>query len=175
MGQKDHRICHLGLGSNLGRPADNLAAAIAQMATHGVVPLRVSSIYKTRPVGYTAQPDFLNCVIAVRTTREPYELLERVQRIETMLGRKRPFPNAPRTIDIDILLCEDTTMDAPDLTIPHPRMGSRQFVLVPLYEIAPDIVMAEGRPLASMVNPDEDEITRLGRLADVVHDARRGG
>jgi 2-amino-4-hydroxy-6-hydroxymethyldihydropteridine diphosphokinase len=98
----------------------------------------VSSLYETAPVGYADQPAFLNAVVGLETEYAPRELMAALLAIERDLGRTRSFPNAPRTLDLDLLLYGKTTVDSPDLAVPHPRLHERAFVLVPLVEIAPD-------------------------------------
>lgn len=100
---------------------------------------KVSSIYETEPVGYKEQPLFLNMVCQISTDLSPGELLHLAKDIETKMGRKLSFPNAPRPIDIDILLYDDQIIQTQDLTIPHPRLADRAFVLIPLAEIAPEL------------------------------------
>jgi len=102
--------------------------------------VRESSVYETDPVGFLDQPSFLNMVVRIETTKTPLELLAHVLDVEQRLGRVRTFRNAPRTIDIDILLYGDQVIQEPDLKVPHPRMLERRFVLEPLHEIDPDLV-----------------------------------
>ena len=130
---------YLSLGSNLGDRAANLRAAIRSLAGARFHVLRVSSIYETEPVGYLDQSWFLNCVVEGETTRKPLELLESFRAMEMVFRSKKPFPNGPRILDIDILLYGDLYMNMPELQIPHPRMLERKFVLVPLAEIAPEL------------------------------------
>ena len=128
---------YLGIGSNLGDKKSNLDSAIASLGEQpGIVVIKVSSYYETEPVGYTDQDWFINCVIEIETTLEPKALLAVCQRIENELKRVRLIRYGPRTIDIDLLLYEGYISDEVDLTIPHPRMTERSFVLIPLYEIA---------------------------------------
>jgi len=131
-------IAYLSLGSNIGDREDHLKQAIAQLAKIGTIQ-SVSSIYETEPVEFTEQALFLNCVVAVETTITPAELIEQVLEIERSVGRERTQKKGPRTIDVDILLYGDSVLDSPDLTIPHPAMAQRRFVLVPLAEIAPEV------------------------------------
>lgn len=128
----------IALGSNLGDRLPTLRLAGQQLDAI-VHPLRWSSIYETEPVGYQDQGRFLNAVVVGLTELSPLALLHELQRIEHALGRERPFPNAPRTIDLDLLLYDDLVLQQPDLTLPHPRLHERFFVLVPLAELAPDI------------------------------------
>jgi 2-amino-4-hydroxy-6-hydroxymethyldihydropteridine diphosphokinase len=133
------KTVYLGLGSNLGDRAANLEQAIAGLAASGVQLLRRSSLYATEPVGFGPQNWFLNCVVEASTELMPRQLLRATQLVERHLGRRRSVPNAPRTVDIDILLCGATVVSMPDLEIPHPRIAERRFVLVPLREIAPGL------------------------------------
>ena len=130
---------YLGLGSNLGDRKQNLARALELLSKHMVIE-QVSSIYETEPVGYQPQPLFLNDVCRISTELKPGQLLRLAKKIETKLGRTPSFPNAPRPIDIDILLYDNEVFSSKELIIPHPRLAERAFVLVPLAEIAPDLV-----------------------------------
>ena len=129
---------YLGLGANLGDRQANLARALKLLGERLHVEL-VSSIYETEPVGYAEQPLFLNAVCRAQTELGPLQLLSLVKGIEASLGRVPSFPNAPRPIDIDIIFYGDLIMETPDLTIPHPRLEERAFVLIPLLEVAPDL------------------------------------
>jgi len=130
---------HLGLGSNLGDRKQNLAQAL-EFLSKNVAIEKVSSIYETEPVGYREQPLFLNAVCRISTELSPAKLLRLAKKIEAKSGRISSFPNAPRPIDIDILIYGDEVLDDKKLTVPHPRLVERAFVLVPLAEIAPDLV-----------------------------------
>jgi 2-amino-4-hydroxy-6-hydroxymethyldihydropteridine diphosphokinase len=132
-------IAFLLAGSNLGNRKDNLEYAVNSLASAGTV-LKTSSCFETEPVGYPDQPWFLNQAIELETTLPPSDLLACCQRIETNCGRIRTFPNAPRTLDLDILLYGDLSVHQEHLIIPHPRMAERRFVLEPLAQIAPDAV-----------------------------------
>ena len=130
---------YLGLGSNLGNRQENLDKALDLLSQR----LRmgdVSSIYDTEPVGDVEQPRFLNLVCQVYTTLAPTQLLVLAKGIESKLGRVSSKPNAPRSMDIDILFYGNQVVETPELVIPHPRLTERAFVLVPLAEIAPDLV-----------------------------------
>ena len=127
---------YLCLGSNLGDRRAYLARALEQMQAAGIAALRVSALYRTQPVDYTAQPWFLNCVAEVETEYMPRQLLRQLQRIERQLGRRRGVRRGPRTIDIDILLYQNHVMRTSELTIPHPRLAERRFVLEPLRDLA---------------------------------------
>lgn len=131
---------YIGLGANLGdAPAALRGAVQAIGALPGTQVLQCSALYRSAPVD-AAGPDFHNAVVAVRTSLAPHELLAALQTIEAAAGRERPYRNAPRTLDLDILLCGDLAISTPTLTVPHPRMRERAFVLVPLAEIAPGLV-----------------------------------
>ncbi len=131
-------IAFLGLGSNLANPEEQVLAAFTQIAaTPGVTLLRRSSLYRTAPIGFADQPDFINAVAEIATTMAPEELLEAMLNIEHSHGRIREFQNAPRTLDVDLLLYGDVVLDTDSLTLPHPRAHERAFVLHPLLEIAP--------------------------------------
>ena len=132
------KTAYLSLGSNLGDRAAHLETAIGHLADLGQVKAR-SSLYETEPVGVERQPWFLNCVVALETELMPRQLLSRVLAIEQKMGRRRIQPKGPRIIDIDILLFGASIVDTPTLTIPHPAMHERRFVLAPLAEIAPDV------------------------------------
>ena len=129
----------LSLGSNLGDRAANLRAAIAALPAAGLRVGKVSSFYETEPRDFLDQPWFLNCVVSRDTSVEPFTFLRSLRKIETDLGSKKAFAKGPRLIDLDILLYDDAAIDTPDLQVPHPRMLQRNFVLVPLAEIAPTL------------------------------------
>jgi 2-amino-4-hydroxy-6-hydroxymethyldihydropteridine diphosphokinase len=132
----------IGLGANLGDPAAQLRTAIAAIGrVADTQVLAVSSFYRTAPVGYLEQPEFVNAAVTVETTLAPRALLDALQAIEAAAGRERRFKDAPRTLDLDILLYGDRVADEPGLTIPHPRLHERAFALAPLVEIAPDAVV----------------------------------
>lgn len=130
---------YIALGTNIGDREGNLKTAKDALLPKVTV-LRESSIYVTPPWGYADQPDFLNQVIEVSTHLEPLPLLRFLKDIENRMGRKKLIRNGPRLIDLDILFYGDRVVDIDDLQIPHPRMEGRAFVLVPLHEIAPDLV-----------------------------------
>ena len=131
-------VIYLSLGSNLGDRALNLQNSITSLPPK-VQLLAQSSIYETEPWGYVDQPAFLNQVIKANTTLDPLALLAFLKGIEVAIGRHETFRFGPRLIDLDILLYDNLILDSPDLTIPHPRIPERAFVLVPLAEIAPDL------------------------------------
>jgi 2-amino-4-hydroxy-6-hydroxymethyldihydropteridine diphosphokinase len=131
-------IIYLSLGSNLGDRLANLQNAISLLPPN-IQPLTQSSVYETEPWGYTDQPPFLNLVIKAITMLDPYDVLTIVKEIEVSMGRQETFRFGPRLIDLDILFYDDLVLDTPKLTIPHPRLTQRAFVLVPLAEIEPDL------------------------------------
>lgn len=135
-------IAYIGLGSNMPyeglTPAQILSVAVEQLAQVGSL-LACSSLYATEPVGYAGQPVFLNAVIALETVLSPMGLLEALLKTERAFGRDRSagMRNGPRTLDLDLLLYDDLILDSEPLTLPHPRLAERRFVLAPLAEIAP--------------------------------------
>ena len=137
----------IALGSNLQDPAAQVNGALQKIAElPGTQLVRHSSLYRTMPVGYDNQPDFINAAAEVSTTLEPLALLQALLALEASHGRERPFPNAPRVLDLDLLLYDERVMQTPELTLPHPRLHERGFVLFPLAEIAPDLeIPGKGR------------------------------
>jgi 2-amino-4-hydroxy-6-hydroxymethyldihydropteridine diphosphokinase len=133
-------IAYVGVGSNLDQPANHVRRALDEMATIRRTQLQAqSSLYRSAPLGYAAQPDFVNAVAALETALPAGELLKELQAIEKHHGRERSFANAPRTLDLDLLLFGNERIAAQDLVVPHPRMHERAFVLRPLLEIAPGL------------------------------------
>ena len=140
-----HASAYIGLGANLG---DVRAVLLAALVALGRMPqsrlVKRSSFYRSAPVDSDGA-DYLNAVAEIGTRLAPHELLAHLQAIELRHGRQRPYRNAPRTLDLDLLLYADVTLDTPSLTLPHPRLHERAFVLLPLAEIAPR-VQVPGRP-----------------------------
>jgi 2-amino-4-hydroxy-6-hydroxymethyldihydropteridine diphosphokinase len=134
----DH-IVYIALGSNVGNRLANLRAAVDNLRPQLMVK-EESNVYETPPWGYTDQPAFLNQVVMAETYMEPEPLLHHLKRLELALGRTPSFQNGPRLIDIDILFFDDLTLDSPALKLPHPSLQERAFVLVPLADLAPDLV-----------------------------------
>ena len=133
---------YIGLGANLDDPAAQVELGIDELARLPQSRLVArSSLYASAPVGYAEQPDFINAVAALETRLSPRALLEAMLGIEHRHGRNRTFRNAPRTLDLDLLLYGDANFHEENLTLPHPRMHERAFVLLPLLEIAPDLVL----------------------------------
>lgn len=148
----------VGLGANLGDPRATLTAALAALGRlPGTRLSAVSSWWRSAPV-QAQGPDFLNAVAALDTTLSARDLLAALQAIEARHGRERPYPNAPRTLDLDLLLHGDTVLHTPDLTLPHPRLHRRAFVLEPLAELAPDLVLPGLGPLAPWRAAASDQV-----------------
>lgn len=145
----DGKLIFLSLGSNLGDRAGNLERAIEAMPDIGVQVLRRSSVYETEPVDFLEQPWFLNCVVEAETSVMPRKLLEELQEIERRLGSKKLAPRGPRIIDLDVLFYETAVIHEPGMDIPHPRLGERRFVLVPMAELAPEFQHPELRMTAA--------------------------
>jgi 2-amino-4-hydroxy-6-hydroxymethyldihydropteridine diphosphokinase len=142
---------YLGLGSNLGDRLMNLQAAVDRLRDQDRIRVDVSSrVWETTPVGGPDQPDYLNAVVRVETHLEPRELLAACRLVESALGRVRAQRWGPRTIDLDVLLYGDRAVDDPDLVVPHPRITERAFVVLPLLELDPDPVLADGRHLVDL-------------------------
>ena len=142
-------LAYVALGANLADPANQVRAAIAALSQLPQAQLqRASSLYRTAPVGIVHQPDFINAVAALETTLAPHDLLSALFAVESAFGRRRDYHHAPRTLDLDLLLYDDQVIDSARLTLPHPRMHLRAFVLAPLVEIAPDCRIP-GRGLAA--------------------------
>ena len=158
---------YFGLGSNLGDREANLSLAVEKLDSGSVRILRMSSLYETTPVGVTELPvpDYLNCVAEAETNLTPLRLLQYVKDIERELGRVETFHWGPRVIDIDILLYDAVTLDSEGLTIPHPRMHVRRFVLIPLLELNPQLTMPDGRNIAGFLNSSELEGQTISQAA----------
>lgn len=129
---------YIGLGSNLGDRQNNITEAVEKLSKIGIT--TCSPIYETEPFGYADQPWFLNAIVKLETELSTEALFEHTSSIEKELGKNTPFKNGPRTIDIDILLFDDLVLEHEDLTIPHPHMHERNTVLVPLHDIAPNVI-----------------------------------
>ena len=157
-------VAYVGLGANLGEPRRQLQAALQEM--NSLPETRVaatSGFYRSAPVGYLDQPDFVNAVAEVDTGLSAEKLLEHLQDIEQKHGRERSFEGAPRTLDLDLLLYGDTVLASPRLTLPHPRMHERAFVLAPLTEIAPAAVIPERGTARALLAACQDQ--KLERFA----------
>ncbi len=149
-------LVYIALGSNI-RPEANLAAAARALG--GLVAITGRSpVYRTPPWGYAAQADFLNAVVAAQTALAPPDLLARLLALETSLGRERTIANGPRTIDLDLLCYDAQVLDTPQLTLPHPRLHERAFVLVPLCDLAPGLLHPVlGKTMAELLAGVETE------------------
>lgn len=142
----------IALGSNLADPVSQLSSAFEELSRlPGTQLLARSSLWRSAPVGHLDQPDFVNAVAEVETCLAPDSLLAHLLDIERRHGRIREFPNAPRTLDLDIAVYGDRCIDSPTLTVPHPRMHERAFVLLPLSEIAPELVVPGHGPLRALL------------------------
>ncbi|WP_244314428.1 2-amino-4-hydroxy-6-hydroxymethyldihydropteridine diphosphokinase [Pannonibacter tanglangensis] len=162
-GALPHRAA-LGLGSNMGDPKQNLAVAVARLdALPGLRVVDVSPAYRTPPWGPVPQDDYRNICLVVETSLSPVELLRACLAVEKDMGRVRDVRWGPRLIDIDVLLYDRVRLDHPELTLPHPRMAERAFVLVPLADIWPEAVITDGLSVAAAraACPGTDEVVRL--------------
>ena len=147
---------YIGLGANLGDSAATLRQVLDQLReTPGVVAVTASPFYRSAPVDATG-PDFINAVAALDTTLPPLALLDVLQALENQHGRQRPYRNAPRTLDLDLLLHGDTRLDEERLILPHPRMHQRAFVLRPLQDLAPGLAV-QGQPIATWLDAIHDQ------------------
>ena len=164
-------MIYIALGANIGERAAQLSVAIDEMERAGLHVTKQSSVYETAPVGYTEQPSFFNMVVEVESRQSSDELLNTLQQIEQRLGRERLFKNGPRTIDLDILFYNGEDIQSEHLTVPHPRMQERAFVLAPFAEIAPELVV-RGQTVASWLEglpmTDRQDVVRLQLLRNLV-------
>lgn len=159
----------VALGSNLQDPIRQVQNALIALAhiPHTRV-IKQSSLYQTSPIGYDADqvseiPDFINAVAEIETDLSPLELLDALFEIENTAGRVRPYANAPRVLDCDLLLYDDVTLNTSKLTLPHPRMHTRGFVLLPLFEIAPHLSMPNHGKIAQLIQ--NNLFTGINKLA----------
>jgi 2-amino-4-hydroxy-6-hydroxymethyldihydropteridine diphosphokinase len=150
---------YVGIGSNIGEPRRQLQAALKELS--GLPNTRVtatSGLYRSAPLDYLDQPEFLNAVVELETELPPEALLDNLQEIEKAHGRQRPFAGAPRTLDLDLLLYGDAALATPRLTVPHPRMHERAFVLKPLAEIAPGVAIPGRGPARGLLSACGDQV-----------------
>ncbi len=154
-----HRI-YLGLGSNIGETRKNIESAL-DLLENKVNILKRSSFYETEPVGFKDQPWFLNIVVEAQTELSPEELLVFTQSIEKDMRRVKTIINGPRNIDVDILIYDDFRLESENLIIPHPRMQERNFVMVPLFEIAPDLILDNKQIKDIVENLKGEEIRKV--------------
>ena len=155
---------YIGLGSNLGDRLGYLQAAVRALSARGLEPDGVSSVYESDALG-PPQPDYLNAVVSVSTSLSARELLEALKVIEAELGRQKTERWGPREIDLDLLLYGDEMLEEDGLTVPHPEMTKRSFVLMPLLEIAPGLDLPSGEPAAAFLERDPPGIRRFGPLS----------
>jgi 2-amino-4-hydroxy-6-hydroxymethyldihydropteridine diphosphokinase len=162
-------IGYLGLGSNVGDRRENLQAAVELLWAHDVVPLASSSVYETEPVGEVLdQREFFNAVLRVETSLDPERLLDACKAVEQALGRVATVRHGPRPIDVDLLLLESLEYSSERLTLPHREVTSRRFVLVPLLELAPELVVPGfGRAAAALASLAGQDVKTAGPPLDV--------
>jgi len=153
----------IALGSNLQQPETQVSKAIAVLAsTPGLTLMQASSLYATAPVGYDNQPDFINAVVQVATEMPAPQLMQLLLDIEQTFGRERPFPNAPRILDLDLLDYDGIQLDTELLKLPHPRMHERGFVILPLAEIVPDFMLPQGKTVVEWTAKHKhDDVRKL--------------
>jgi 2-amino-4-hydroxy-6-hydroxymethyldihydropteridine diphosphokinase len=162
-GNEPAAIAFIGLGSNLADPLVQVRQALMELESiPGTRVTARSSLYRTSPVGYLEQPDFINAVASVQTTLKPQALLAALLAIENRHGRRRAMRNAPRTLDLDLLLYGEEVLDQDGLCLPHPRLHERAFVLAPLAEIAPEaMVPGRGRVRDLLARVDCNGVSRI--------------
>jgi 2-amino-4-hydroxy-6-hydroxymethyldihydropteridine diphosphokinase len=137
-------LAYIGLGANLGAAQETVHAALRDLAAEPEIEIvKVAALYSSAPIE-SSGPNYVNTVASIHTSLSPQQLLTCLQKIEQRHGRKRPYVNAPRTLDLDLLLYDDITLNTPTLTLPHPRMHLRAFVLKPLHDIAGNMRLAQG-------------------------------
>lgn len=137
-------LAYIGLGANLGAARETVHAALRDLAAEPEIEIvKVAALYSSAPIE-SSGPNYVNTVASIHTSLSPQQLLTCLQKIEQRHGRKRPYVNAPRTLDLDLLLYDDITLNTPTLTLPHPRMHLRAFVLKPLHDIAGNMRLAQG-------------------------------
>jgi 2-amino-4-hydroxy-6-hydroxymethyldihydropteridine diphosphokinase len=162
-------LVYLGLGGNLGRRARNLSRALLRLSlTPGIHLSALSRVYETAAWGVEDQPHFLNMAAAARVELAPEALLSSLKAIERELGRVPGERWGPRPVDIDILLFGDRSVRTPELTLPHPYLAERQFVLVPLYDVAPGLTLPDGRSVATLAKPSDQSLRLVGSLSEAL-------
>ena len=168
-------IAYLGLGANLGDARQTLKDAVVCLAQqHTITVLAKSSLYRTAPIDASGD-DYFNCVVKLETSLPARSLLRLCHTIEEQFGRERPYRNAPRTLDLDILLYGASSIDEADLVVPHPRMTERAFVLVPLVELEPDLILPQrGRADAFITGVADQRIEKVATCQCMVGSQTRG-
>lgn len=157
---------YVGLGANLASPRQQITSALAALGDLPATTVHCcSSLYRSAPVGYAAQPDFVNAVACLQTSLSPRQLLDALLAIEGEHGRTRDIRNGPRTLDLDLLLHGDIRIEEAGLQVPHPRLAERAFVVVPLAEIAPTLVLPDGRTVAALAER-LSAVQRIERMQD---------
>ena len=164
----DRAVAYIGIGSNLGQPLDQVTTAIRALRRLPFSDfLAASPLYRSAPMGPSGQPDYVNAVASLLTGLGPEDLLDQLQAIEAAQGRVRAEHWGPRTLDLDILLYGDRTIDSPRLRVPHPGIAERAFVLVPLHDIAPALNIPGAGPLAQLLSQDASgQVERVGNVGD---------
>jgi 2-amino-4-hydroxy-6-hydroxymethyldihydropteridine diphosphokinase len=157
---------YIGLGSNLGDPVAELRGAVSELESRGVEIATRSGLYRTEPVDAPSQPWFVNAVAEIRFGGQPRELLEVCLRVEAARGRERTAKNEPRILDLDVLLLGELVVSGPGLTVPHPRLHERRFVLVPMVEIAPSVVHPGLRKTMEELLRECSDSSKVVRLED---------
>lgn len=156
-------VAYIGVGANLGDAVATIQRALQELqCTRGIIDCVTASLYRTAPINASG-PDYINTVARLRTSLDPYTLLDTLQALEHAHGRTRPYRNAPRTLDLDILLYDNDVIESERLQVPHPRMHERAFVLVPLAQLTPTLTLKQGR-VADLARQLEHE-QAIARLA----------
>jgi 2-amino-4-hydroxy-6-hydroxymethyldihydropteridine diphosphokinase len=160
---------YLGLGANLGDRRATLEASVEMLWTHGVQAIASSSVYATEPVGeVTDQPEFLNACVAIETALGPEALLDACKAVESALGRGEIVRHGPRVIDIDVLLLGTREYESERISVPHPEVAARRFVLVPLLELDPNLALPDGTPLAdALASVEGQAVEKVGPPLEV--------
>ncbi len=149
---KQPHIAFIGFGSNLEQPTQQVKRALETLSTHkAIIVLQSSPWYQSKAIGPGQQPDYINGAVKIQTTLDPYALLEQLQKIENQQGRQRLVYWGARTLDLDLLLYEKKSINSNTLQLPHPEMHKRNFVLFPLFDIAPELILPNGNTIANLI------------------------